>query len=212
MIDTTTLFLFCVATIILVVTPGPNMLYIISRSIGQGRRVGIVSSLGVDSGSLVHIIAAAVGLSALLVSSALAFAVVKYLGAAYLIYLGVNILMERSASKNIETLASDSLWRIYRQGFLTNVLNPKVAVFFLAFFPQFVDVSRGSVTVQILILGAIFIFLGAAIDLIVASLAGMMGNYLKDSIRFWRAQKWFNGSVLIALGVSTALTTSSKSK
>ena len=212
MIDTTTLLLFCIASTVLIITPGPNMLYIISRSVGQGRKEGIVSALGVDSGSLVHIIAVAIGLSALLVSSALAFAIVKYLGAAYLIYMGVNILLERGSSKSIETLKPYSLWKIYYQGFFTNVLNPKVAVFFLAFFPQFVDVSRGAVTAQILVLGAIFILIGVAIDLIVASLAGTVGNYLTESIRFWKTQRWFTGSVLIALGVSTALTTSNRSK
>lgn len=212
MIDTTTLLLFCIASIVLVITPGPNMFYIISRSVGQGRKEGIVSALGVDSGSLVHIGASAIGLSALLVSSALAFTIVKYLGASYLIYLGVNILLERTTATNVETLKYSSLWKIYRQGFITNVLNPKAAIFFLSFFPQFVDVSRGSVIMQILVLGAIFVLIGIAIDLIIASLAGMVGDYLKESIRFWKTQRWFTGSVLIALGVSTALTTSNRSK
>lgn len=206
MVDTTTFLLFCITSFVLMITPGPNMLYIIAGSVGQGRKEGIVSALGVDTGFLVHIIAAVIGLSALLVSSAVAFHIAKYLGAAYLIYLGARILLERAEPKHYETQNRKSLWKVYYQGFLTSVLNPKVAVFFLAFFPQFVHVSRGAVAGQILFLGMAFIFIGIFVDLIVALLAGAAGNWLRDRIRFWRVQKWLTGSVFVALGVGTALT------
>ena len=199
-----TLLIFCIASLVLIITPGPNNLYIIARGIGQGRKEGIMSALGVHTGTLFHITAAALGLSALLVSSALAFNLVKYIGAAYLIYLGVRTLWEPQVAKQNAMLERQSFLQIYYQGMLTNILNPKVAVFFLAFLPQFVDVSRGAVTGQILFLGIVLLLMGLAVDLVVALLAGTMGHWLRNSTRFWRVQKWVTGSTFIGLGLSTA--------
>jgi threonine/homoserine/homoserine lactone efflux protein len=150
-----TLSLFITAALILVFTPGPNTLYIIARSVQQGRVAGIVSSLGIQVGSLFHIAAAALGVSALLLSSALAFSVVKYVGAAYLIFLGVKTLLTREKVAEAETVEVKSLSRAFYQGVLVSLLNPKAALFFFAFLPQFVDAKRGPAATQILFLGAI---------------------------------------------------------
>lgn len=206
MIDPSTLLLFSVTSIFLIITPGPNLIYIITRSVGQGRTAGVASALGVDTGVLVHVAAAAAGLSALIVSSAIAFSVVKYLGAAYLVFLGLSALLKRSDKSylSVEDVPSQSLKEIYLQGVLTNIFNPKVAVFFLAFLPQFLDSSAGNVVQQTLLLGAVFVGIGLAIDLMVAWLIGLMGDWLKQSPRFWQIQRWLTGSVFIVLGLSTA--------
>ena len=144
------LSLFSAAALILLLTPGPAVLYIVARSLDQGRLAGFVSVLGIEVGNLVHVLAATLGLSAILVSSSLAFAVVKYLGAAYLIYLGVRRLIQCQAGLPAATFQPQRLRRIFRQGVLVAVFNPKTALFFFAFLPQFVDPSRGSVTLQLL--------------------------------------------------------------
>src|SRR5690242_2030640 len=149
----TALLLFAAASIALLVVPGPSVLYIVTRSVSQGRRAGLISVLGVHVGSVVHVSAAALGLSALLASSATAFAAVKYLGAAYLCWLGVRKLRRRGAGPVEETPAVPRA-RLFTQGVVVNVLNPKTAIFFLAFLPQFVDPRRGPVAVQIVVLGA----------------------------------------------------------
>jgi len=209
--DWSTLILFATAASILVFMPGPNTLYIIARSVNQGRRAGIVSSLGVQVGTLFHIAAAAFGVSALLLSSALAFNVVKYAGAAYLIYLGVKTLLTK---ENIETAQNEipkaSLSRVFSQGVIVNLLNPKAALFFFAFLPQFVDAARGSVAMQIILLGAILMLLGFLSDSIYALAAGSIGNRLRGNLKFLRAQRYFAGSVYIGLGAATALTGTSK--
>jgi threonine/homoserine/homoserine lactone efflux protein len=190
--------------------PGPNTLYIIARSIQQGRMAGLVSSLGVQAGSLFHIAAAALGVSALLLSSALAFNAVKYAGAAYLIYLGVKTLLTRGKLAETKTVESQSLSRAFYQGVLVNLLNPKAALFFFAFLPQFVDAGRGSITTQIIFLGSIVMVLGALSDSIYALLAGSAGNLLRGNLKVLRAQRYFAGSVYIGLGVMTALTGSAR--
>src|SRR5256886_1859072 len=144
------LSLFISVTLLLVFMPGPNTLYIIARSIQQGRGAGIVSSLGVQVGSLLHIAAAALGLSALLLSSALAFNAVKYAGAAYLIYLGVKTLLTKEKSGPAQAVQQARLGRVFFQGVVVNLLNPKTALFFFAFLPQFIDPARGRVAVQII--------------------------------------------------------------
>ncbi|HKE04384.1 MAG TPA: LysE family translocator, partial [Blastocatellia bacterium] len=186
--------------------PGPNTLYIIARSVQQGRLAGFVSSLGIQVGSLFHIAAAAIGVSALLLSSALAFSVVKYVGAAYLIYLGVKNLLTRKIVTETETVEEKSLSRAFYQGVLVSLLNPKAALFFFAFLPQFVDAGRGSVTIQIMLLGAIVVVLGALSDSIYALLAGSAGNLLRGNLKLLRAQRYFAGSVYIGLGAMAALT------
>src|ERR687885_2098316 len=153
--DWSKLSLFISVTVALVFMPGPNTLYIIARSVNQGRVAGVVSSLGVQAGSLVHIAAAALGLSALLLSSALTFGVVKYAGAAYLIYLGVKTLLTKEEAGRAREVREASLGRVFYQGVVVNLLNPKTALFFFAFLPQFIDPARGRVGAQIISLGAI---------------------------------------------------------
>jgi threonine/homoserine/homoserine lactone efflux protein len=210
MLELSKLSLFLIATVVLVLTPGPNVLYIVARSIDQGRKAGLVSALGVEVGTLFHITAAALGVSALLATSAIAFTVVKYLGAAYLIYLGLRKLFTREQAQPDESIGPRKLERVFFQGVMVNVLNPKVALFFLAFFPQFVNPSTGSVTMQILILGCIFFGLALINDVLYALLAGTLGQWLKGNIRFLQTERYFAGSVYIGLGVTTALSGSSK--
>ena len=204
--DWSTLSLFIAAASILVFIPGPNTLYIIARSVQQGRAAGIVSSLGVQLGTLFHVAAAAFGVSALLLSSALAFDIVKYAGAAYLIYLGIKTLLTKEKIEPTEEIKRTSLSRVFFQGAIVNVLNPKTALFFFAFLPQFIDATRGAVAMQIVLLGMTLVFLGILSDTVYALAAGSIGNRLRGSIRFLRAQRYFAGSVYIGLGAATALT------
>ncbi len=197
--------LFVVAAVVLLVTPGPAVLYIVARSVEQGRGAGLVSALGIHVGTLVHVAAAALGMSAILASSALAFDVVKYLGAAYLVYLGIRKLVGGGGRGDAEPPASRSLARLFGQGVVVNALNPKTALFFLAFLPQFVDTSRGAVAVQILFLGLVFVALGVISDGLYAVAAGSAGAWLKRDGRFLRAERYVSGSVFIGLGVTAAL-------
>jgi threonine/homoserine/homoserine lactone efflux protein len=200
------LTLFLAAAVILLVTPGPAVLYIVARSVDQGRTAGLVSTLGIGVGTLFHVAAAALGVSALLVSSALAFDVVKYLGAAYLVFLGVRRLADREAVEAPRAAPGRrSLWRIFSEGVVVNVLNPKTALFFLAFLPQFVDASRGSPAAQVLALGGIFVTLGIVSDGLWALLAGTLGGWLKGNLRYLRVQRYVAGGTFIALGLATAL-------
>ena len=203
--EPSTLSLFVIAALVLLLTPGPAVLYIVARSVEQGRTAGLVSTLGIHVGTLVHVAAAALGVSALLVSSALAFGLLKYLGAAYLIYLGIRKLTTRRAFAAPVALPAQPLRRIFLQGVVVNVLNPKTALFFLAFLPQFVDVSRGGVALQILFLGAIFLALALASDGLWAIAAGTAGGWLKRNRRVLRAERYVTGSVFIGLGVTAAL-------
>jgi threonine/homoserine/homoserine lactone efflux protein len=170
--DLASLGLFVAAALVLLITPGPAVLYIVARSIDQGRRAGLVSMLGVHAGTLVHVAAAAAGLSALLAASAMAFSVVKYLGAAYLIFLGVRRLLDRTASVTSRRPERRHLRRAFLDGVVVNVLNPKTALFFLAFLPQFVMTARGDVGAQILGLGLLFVGLGVITDGLYAVGAG----------------------------------------
>jgi threonine/homoserine/homoserine lactone efflux protein len=205
-----TLSLFITAALVLVFIPGPNTLYIIARSVQQGRLAGFVSSLGIQAGSLFHIAAAAFGVSALLLSSALAFNAVKYVGAAYLIYLGVKTLLTRQELTEAKAVEKQSLSRAFYQGVLVSLFNPKAALFFFAFLPQFVDAARGSVRAQVMFLGAIVVVLGASSDSIYALLAGSAGNLLRGNLRLLRAQRYFAGIVYIGLGAMSALIGSAK--
>jgi threonine/homoserine/homoserine lactone efflux protein len=195
---------------VLLITPGPAVLYIVARSIDQGRLAGIVSALGIGTGALVHTAAAALGLSALLVSSALAFNVVKYVGAAYLVYLGIQKFREHDDPVPVHDQPPKKLSRIYSQGVIVNLLNPKAALFFFAFLPQFVDPSSGSVTGQILLLGFIFVAMALCSDSTYALLAGTIGHWLRHSRRFMQGQRYFSGTIYIALGITTALAGSKK--
>lgn len=208
--DSSTLAVFVIAALVLLVTPGPAVLYIVARSIDQGRWAGIVSTLGIAGGSLFHVAAAALGVSALLMSSALAFNAVKYLGAAYLIYLGARRLLTSEEISPPELIEQRRLSKIFYQGVVVNLLNPKTALFFFAFLPQFVDVNRGGVVGQILFLGALFVILGVCSDGLYALLAGAMGHWLRGSLRFLKAQRYVAGSVFIFLGLTAAFSGSGK--
>ena len=196
---------FLLAALILLLTPGPAVLYIIARSMDQGRLAGFVSVLSIESGNSVHVLAATLGLSAILMSSALAFSIVKYLGAAYLIYLGIRRLLARDQGHEFAKVQHQSLHRIYSQGVLVATLNPKTALFFLAFLPQFVDPSAGSVSLQLLTLGGLFVMMAIVTDSMYALLASTAGSWLKRNQSFLRADRYIVGSVYIGLGVTAAL-------
>ncbi len=184
--------------------PGPAVTYVVSRSIGYGRAAGLVSVMGIVVGTLFHVLAATVGLSALLASSVLAFQSVKYLGAAYLIYLGIRTLL-RDDSQLLEAANGERrLLHIFGQGVLVNLLNPKTALFFLAFLPQFVDPSRGHTTLQIFQLGVLFALMGWCSDSVWALLAGTVADRFRASIRLRRTQRNISGGALIALGLASA--------
>ncbi|MGD9235714.1 MAG: LysE family translocator [Desulfobacterales bacterium] len=206
MFSLSNLSIFLLAALILLLTPGPAVLYIVARSLDQGRLAGFVSVLSIEVGNFVHVLAATLGLSAILVSSALAFSVVKYLGAAYLIYLGVRRLFARETVHQPSTFQRQSLRRIFRQGVLVAILNPKTALFFFAFLPQFVDASKSSITLQLLTLGCLFVIMAIVTDSLYALLAGTFGQWLKGTRSFLRIERYLVGTVYIALGVMAAFT------
>lgn len=202
--DLSILAVFLVATIALNLSPGPDMLYVISRSLGQGRRAGIVSALGIGAGTLVHTFVTAIGLSAVLLSVPIAFEFIKYAGAAYLAFLGVRMLLNsRSGASNLssEAITPSGLGPVFRQGVFTNVLNPKVALFFLAFLPQFVDPSKGTVALQIILLGLVFDASGTSWNILIATLAGHASDRLKGRSGVSFAQKVLPGVILLALAI-----------
>lgn len=194
------------AALALLLIPGPAVLYITTRSATQGRLAGLVSVLAIETANLIQAIVAALGLSAILLSSALAFDIVKYLGAAYLIYLGVRKLMASGHGSGDEVVKQESLSRIYWQGFAVNILNPKTALFFFAFLPQFIDPSKGNVTGQNLLLGAVFVGMAIITDSLFALLASSLTGKLTGNRRFQKGGRYFAGLVYIGLGVTTALT------
>ena len=203
--EPTTLLLFALAAVALVAIPGPNLVYIATRTLSQGRPAGVASALGVEAGTLVHVVAAAAGVSAVIASSATAFTVVKYLGAAYLVYLGIRALLSRDGAEIAADGASPPLRRAFAEGMMVNVLNPKVALFFLAFLPQFVDPARGSVAAQTLVLGAIIFAIALVMDLLYVVAAGALGGWLQGRSGFARRQRHVTGAVYIALGGIAAL-------
>jgi threonine/homoserine/homoserine lactone efflux protein len=204
--DPSALAVFALAAFVLLVVPGPAVLYIVAQSVGRGRLAGVVSVLGVQVGALVHVTAAAVGLSALVVQSALAFGVVKYAGAAYLVYLGACRLLGRGESAAAGAQRERSLWALFRQGVVVNTLNPKTALFFFAFLPQFVDVSKGYVALQIGLLGGVFIAIALVSDGAYALVSGSAAGRLRGRRGALRAERYVSGSVLVGLGLATALT------
>lgn len=196
---------FILASLALLVVPGPAVLYIVARSVSQGRLAGVVSAAGVQVGASVHIVAAALGVSAVLLSSALAFHAVKYLGAAYLIYLGIRRWLAREVADGEPLMRPESLRYVFAQGVVVNLLNPKTALFFFAFLPQFVDPTQGNIALQVLLLGLLFVLLAIINDGIYALLAGSFGNWLRGNRRFWVAQRLFAGAVYLGLGIATAI-------
>ncbi|MCC7360413.1 MAG: LysE family translocator [Anaerolineales bacterium] len=203
--DGSTLIVFIAAALALLLTPGPAVLYIVARSLDQGWRAGVVSALGVGTGTLCHVAAAALGLSALLTSSALAFAAVKYLGAAYLVFMGVRKWREKDTAEAEPAPTPRRLSAIYRQGVVVNLLNPKTALFVFAFVPQFVNPARGPVAGQIALLGCILVGLGVCSDSLYALLAGTLGQRLRQRGRLLRRQRVLTGGIFVALGLTAAL-------
>jgi threonine/homoserine/homoserine lactone efflux protein len=208
----TSLLLFVSAALALLMIPGPAVFYIVSRAMGQGRAAGLVSALGITVGTLIHVAAAVVGLSALLMSSAIAFSVVKYLGAAYLIFLGVQKLLSKDSFVLSGPAERTPLRRIFAQGIVVNVLNPKTALFFFAFIPQFLDASRGKVAGQILFLGVLFAMMGCFTDSLWGLFAGTLARWLRGNSRWAQAPRYVSGGMLISLGVATALAGSGAKK
>jgi threonine/homoserine/homoserine lactone efflux protein len=205
MVDSRTLALFLAAGVVLVAIPGPNHLYILARSIGEGRRSGVVSALGIQSGTLVHIAAFAAGLSYLVAQSQPAFRAVKYAGAGYLLYLGVRTLRSRQTG-DVAPMRAQRLRRVYLEGILVNVLNPKVVLFFLAFMPQFIDPDSGSVPAQVLTLGLLLCMIGLSADLLYAICAGSIGGWLRARPSFARYQRCVTGTAYLVLAAVTVLT------
>jgi threonine/homoserine/homoserine lactone efflux protein len=202
--EPSTLLLFAAASAALVAIPGPAVIYIVTRGVAQGRSAGVVSAMGIEAGALVHVVAAVAGLSALIASSAAAFTVVKYAGAAYLVLLGIQRLRTRGDMALAE-LPRDSNWRLFRQGLVVSVLNPKVAVFFLAFLPQFLDPERGAVALQVALLGVLFVGIAAVLDCTWAVAAGSVGDRLRRSISVRRWLDRISGGAYLGLGVAAAL-------
>ena len=205
------LVLFAGAALVLLVIPGPAVLYIVGRSVAQGRRAGLVSVLGIHTATFIHVLAAALGLAALLLSSALAFSVVKYAGAAYLVFC-----CDRKIFGPAEAVGADgelprySHTRLFRDGFVVNLLNPKTALFFFAFLPQFIDVGRGHVAMQITLLGLVFALLGFCTDSAWALLAGTAGDWLKRSRGYLKFERYGSGVLFIGLGLVAAFSGSEK--
>src|SRR5262245_61321601 len=185
------LVLFMSAALVLLLVPGPAVLYIVARSVEQGRLAGFVSDLGIHSATVVHVAAAALGLSALLASSALAFSIVKYAGAAYLIWIGLKKIFGRVEEPGPgEALKRTPYWHLFRDGFIVNLFNPKTALFFLAFLPQFIDVGRGHIAMQIALLGLLFTALGFITDGCYALAAGTAGSWLKQSRGYLKFERY----------------------
>lgn len=205
MSDSTSLLLFMTAALALNVTPGPDMMYIVARSSAEGTRAGVVSALGIAAGSLVHLAAIVLGLASLLEAVPVAYDVVRYIGAAYLIFLGVRAILERQAAGAEAKVERAKLGRVFRQGAVTNILNPKVALFFAAFLPQFANPEQGSVAVQLIILGLLFNLSGTTVNLIVAYAAGRAGQSVRDRLGPAGLIRKFSGAVFILLGLRIAL-------
>jgi threonine/homoserine/homoserine lactone efflux protein len=210
--DSASLTIFVTAALALLLTPGPAVLYIVGRSIEQGRLAGFVSTLGVGLGSAVHVGFAALGLSALLMQSAVAFAVVKYAGAAYLIYLGGRTLTTKTKANHLQKVAPVSLAKLFFQGLVVNLFNPKTALFFFAFLPQFVSPAVGPVANQILFLGAVFVGMAIMSDGMYALVAGTAGEWLSGNMRIARLQKYVAGIIYIMLGITTAVAGTGRSR
>lgn len=202
------LLVFALASLALLLIPGPAVLYIVTRSASQGRAAGVASVLGIQCGGLVHVLMAALGLSAILLSSALAFNLVKYAGAAYLVYLGLRTWLAREPLE-LAVITRQPLGQIFLQGLMVNALNPKTALFFFAFLPQFVDPARGAAWLQFLLLGLVFIALATFSDGTYAILSSSLGGWLRQKTRearFAQGQRWITGGIYIGLGLTAALT------
>ncbi len=205
MFATATLITFVMASIAIILAPGPAQALVLARTVSDGRRAGIMTALGLNIGTLIHARAAAVGISAILATSAIAFAIVKYLGAAYLVYLGLQALRGTPHASPLHSLPHSTPLQLFAKAVATGILNPKVALFFLAFLPQFVDPQRGSVFAQFVVLGGLLALLDMGYETMLALIASMLRSWLAGNQRFavWRQRA--TGAVLIGLGVRLAL-------
>jgi len=211
MFDTTKIVLFFTAALLLAIAPGPGMLYVLARSLAGGKREGVLSALGTFVGGMVHVFAAALGVSIILAKSAMVFATVKYVGAAYLCFLGIKMILEARRAEVVadepapqQNNARNPLW----QGIATEVLNPKTALFFLSFIPQFVNRSNGHVFLQFVTLGTISVVMNTTADLIVIAMAGPLGECIRSSAKFRRRQRTATGAIMIGLGTYLAVSDS----
>jgi threonine/homoserine/homoserine lactone efflux protein len=207
-----TYVVFLATAMVLLAIPGPAVLYVVTRSIEMGRLGGLASVAGISTGTVVHVVLATAGLSSLVLASKAAFDTVKYVGAAYLIFLGVRRLLTRTEETVESERAPRTLRRAYTQGIVVNLTNPKTIVFIFAFIPQFVDPNASDVSLQILVLGLSFAFLGFLSDSVYALAAGTVADRLRGSPRVARFERWFGGSMLIGLGVVAAVWTPSRSR
>ncbi len=205
MLDASSWTVFLMSAFILLVVPGPAVLYIVTRSVDQGRRAGLVSVLGITVGTLFHVAAAAAGVSTILMTSATAFATLKYAGAAYLVYLGIQKLRTPEDTTQDPTRARTRLQQVFREGVLVNLLNPKTALFFFAFLPQFVSPERGNASLQVVVLSATFIALTLVTDGAYAVLSGTLGSWLQRSRTFLSVRRYVAGCTYIALGLVAAV-------
>jgi threonine/homoserine/homoserine lactone efflux protein len=205
MIDSNRFVLFLTAAVLLAIAPGPGMLYVLARSLAGGRREGVLSSLGTFAGGMVHVLAAAAGVSVVLAKSAVAFATVKYGGAAYLCFLGIRMILDaRKGDSSLPAEAGLPARNPFWQGVATEGLNPKTALFFLSFIPQFVERPSGHIFWQFLMLGTISVTLNTTADLVVTMFAGPLGNRIRSSARFRRSQRTATGAIMIGLGTYLA--------
>jgi threonine/homoserine/homoserine lactone efflux protein len=207
MFHSTKIVLFLTAAVLLAVAPGPGMLYVLARSLAGGKREGVLSALGTFLGGMVHVLAAALGVSIILARSAMAFSIVKYAGAAYLCFLGIKMILDARRQEALPTndfaanaAARNPLW----QGVATEVLNPKTALFFLSFIPQFVSRESGHVFLQFLLLGTFSVALNTCADLTVIALASPLGRKIRSSASFRRKQRRLTGAIMIGLGTYLA--------
>jgi threonine/homoserine/homoserine lactone efflux protein len=201
----TTYGLFILTALALLAIPGPAVLYVVSRSIDQGRSAGLSSVLGITTGTVVHVALAAIGLSSLVLASRVAFDTVRYVGAAYLVFLGVRRLVTRRTDDGVEPSAPRTRRDLYTQGVIVNLLNPKTIVFIFAFIPQFVDVGAGHIGAQIMLFGLTFALLGLMSDSCYALVAGTVADRLRGTPLVARVERWVGGTVLIGLGVASAV-------
>ena len=210
--DPTSLLLFTSAALAILLVPGPAVLFVVARSLEHGHKGGLISILGITAGTLFHVAAAALGVSAILLHSAVLFQAVKLLGAAYLIWLGIQALLDSSKPELVPAKAGEerSAAVIFRQGLVVNLLNPKTALFFLAFLPQFVDLGRGHVAGQIVFLGLYFVVLAMLSDGLWLILASGLRHWIRRHPRYLVFQQRFAGGVYLALGTTTAVSGASK--
>jgi len=205
MLNFQNLYLFFIASLLLNLTPGNDMLYVASRTLSQGTRAGIISAAGVFIGGFVHITAAVLGLSIIISRSAYLFNIIKFAGAAYLIYLGIKALLTKSAINGFtQTAYKANYWKLFKQGIVTNALNPKVALFFLSFLPQFVNTASPAFKFQLLVLGLWFAIQGTLVLIIVALILGKTRDLFKKNPKIWWIQEKVTGFLLVGLGVRMA--------